>query len=43
MPTGIQAMIRENEQKNEGDIEIPLGLIVSCDMDGTLEDTEYAN
>ena len=43
MPTGIQAMIREIESKNEVDIEIPLGFIVFCDMDGTLVDTDYAN
>ena len=43
MPTGIQAMIREIESKNEVNIEIPLGFIVFCDMDGTLVDTDYAN
>ena len=36
-------MIREIESKNEVDIEIPLGFIVFCDMDGTLVDTDYAN
>jgi beta-phosphoglucomutase len=36
-------MIREVESKNEVDIEIPLGFIVFCDMDGTLVDTDYAN
>ena len=28
-------MIREIESKNEVDIEIPLGFIVFCDLDGT--------
>jgi beta-phosphoglucomutase len=43
MHTAIRAMIREVESKNEVDIEIPLGFIVFCDMDGTLVDTDYAN
>lgn len=31
------------EPRNEFDIELPLGFVVFCDMDGTLIDTDHAN
>lgn len=36
-------MIKEAEFRNAFDIDLPPGIVVFCDLDGTLVDTDYAN